>query len=227
MLEIKSTDRVTICGLPGTGKTTLAKYFGSLLEPRVLIYDPLSQYTGFPDECRYIPKSDSLQEFDGICRQLRAKGNITFLVEEAERYMGQGKPLGENTFDLINRGRNWGVGVFCVTRRVQRISKDFFDLCQHCFIFRIGLKSRGYIADMIGWDDTRKVMSLPVYHFLHYNVETEESAVHVLKLSGGAGRVETKEESEKQQVEEESVKKGRVEEKAPEQPEQQEEEREE
>ncbi|GAG86462.1 unnamed protein product, partial [marine sediment metagenome] len=72
--------------------------------PKAIIYDPLSQYDGFPDENRYIPKSDSLTEFDAVCRQLRMKGNITFIVEEAERYLGQGKPLGENAFDLINRG---------------------------------------------------------------------------------------------------------------------------
>ena len=181
-MQLKSTDRVTIAGLPGTGKTTLARYLAALCEPRVLIYDPLAQYDGFKDENRYIPKSDSLTEFDSVCRQLRMRGNVTFIVEEAERYLGQGKPLGENAFDLINRGRNWGVGIFAVTRRVQRLSKDFFDLCQHCFLFRCGLKSREYIADMIGWEDTRKIMSLQLYHFLHFNVETEESSVYVLKL---------------------------------------------
>lgn len=104
-LEMRSTDRTCLAGLPGTGKTTLAKYLGSLCMPNLIVYDPLSQYDGFPDENRYIPKSDSLSEFDGVCRTLRARGNCVFLIEEAERYLGQGKPLGENTFDLINRGR--------------------------------------------------------------------------------------------------------------------------
>jgi len=40
-MNIKSTDRVTMAGLPGTGKTTLAKYLASLCMSRVLIYDPL------------------------------------------------------------------------------------------------------------------------------------------------------------------------------------------
>lgn len=181
-IKVKSTDRVTLAGLPGTGKTTATKYLASLCMPNVLIYDPLAQYDGFPDANRYIPKSDSLSEFDTVCRQLRTRGNITFVIEEAERYLGQGKPLGENAFDLINRGRNWGVGIIAVTRRVQRISKDYFDLCQHCFFFRCGLKSREYIADMLGKDITRRIVTLPLFHFLHYNVETEETSVHVLKL---------------------------------------------
>lgn len=106
MLKISTADRVTVCGLPGTGKTTLAKYLASLVEPSVLIYDPLAQFGQFSDECRYIPRSDSLQEFDQVCRGLCARSNCTFFIEEAERYLGQGKPLGPYAFDLINRGRN-------------------------------------------------------------------------------------------------------------------------
>ena len=188
-IKFKADDRITIAGLPGTGKTTLAKYLGSLLVPHLLIYDPLAQYEGFPDECRYIPKSDSLEEFDGICRQLRAKGDTTFLIEESERYLGQGKPLHSNTFDLINRGRNWGVGVIAVTRRIQRLSKDYFDLCQRHFLFKCGLKSREYIAEMIGKDRLRDIMRLAEYHFLYYDINTETSSVHFLTL-GPTERVE-------------------------------------
>lgn len=129
-----------------------------------------------------MPKSDSLLEFDSVCRKLRQEGNITFIVEEAERYLGQGKPMGDNAFDLVNRGRNWGVGVFAVTRRIQRISKDFFDLCSHAFFFKCGLKSRDYIADMIGKENTRTIMRLEPFQFLHYNVQTEAATVHRLKL---------------------------------------------
>ena len=184
MIKMRATDRVTICGVPGTGKTTLAKYLCTLYEPDLLIYDPLAQYTGFPKECLYIPKSDSLTEFDSVCRQLCARSNLVFVIEEAERYLGQGKALGPFAFDLINRGRNWGVGVVAVTRRIQRLSKDFFDLCQHVFFFKCGLKSRDYIADMIGWRECQVINQLERFHFLHFNLETEETEEAVLIMEG-------------------------------------------
>ena len=183
-LRISRSDRICIAGLPGTGKTTLAKFLASLCYPNVLIYDPLDQYSGFESQCRYIPRSDSQAEFNSICRRLRAQSNVMFVVEECERYVGQGKPLGEDAFDLINRGRNWNVGIIAVTRRIQRLSKDYFDLCQHIFLFKCGLKSRGYLADMIGQAEANRVVRLPRYSFLYYNVETEESSVHRLRIEG-------------------------------------------
>lgn len=182
VLNLRSTDRITIAGLPGTGKTTLAKYLASLCEPHLLIYDPLGQYDTFPAECRYIPRTDELAEFEAVCRQLRARANLTFIIEECERYIGQNKPLGPNAFDLINRGRNWGIGIIGVTRRIQRVSKDFFDLCQHVLLYKCGLKSREYLTDMLDATYSRQVMKLKPYHFLHYSVEDEHAACYTLEL---------------------------------------------
>ena len=48
------------------------------------------------------------------------------------------------------------------------------------------------MADMIGWNLTRQIITLPQYHFLHFNVETEEHSIHVLKLEAGGERLEQK-----------------------------------
>jgi len=69
------------------------------------------------------------------------------------------------------------------------------------------LKMARICSGIVGCQDTRKVMPLPLYHFLHFNVETEESSVHVLKLGDakagvimkeGAGGKTTKEEQAKE-----------------------------
>jgi len=206
VIDLDPTDRITVAGLPGTGKTTLTRYladmFSSMEGTSLLIYDPLSQYVGFTPEEIYLPKSDSLAEFEGVCRRLCSVSNTMFVVEEAERYLGQDKRMGPYTFDFINRSRNWGCGIMAVTRRIQRLSKDFFDLCQHAFFFRCGLRSKDYIWDMIGREAALKVFSLPQYHFLYYSVETERYEVGTLVLST---RPHIDKEQEKVVVEERAV----------------------
>ncbi len=188
-LKVKRTDRVCISGLPGTGKTTLTRYLAHLAKPDLLIYDPLAQYTDFPSECVYVPRSNSQAEFDEQCKLLCARSNVLFIIEECERYIGQSQQTGYYAFDLINRGRNWGIGIIAVTRRIQRVSKDFFDLCQHVIFFRCGLKSREYISDMIGKEQMAKILSLQQYQFLYYNVDTEESRKAMLDLEIEQSRI--------------------------------------
>ena len=188
-MNLRSTDRTCVSGLPGTGKTTLVRYLATLAEPNLLIYDPLGQYLNeFPKECVYVPQSNSQQEFDNVCKRLCARSNVVFIVEECERYIGQGRELGPYAFDLVNRGRNWGIGIIAVTRRIQRISKDFFDLCQNVVFFKCGLKSREYISDLIGKEHLGTIMSLERFHFMYYNLETEESTIAHLQL-GGTSRI--------------------------------------
>lgn len=61
---------------------------------------------------------------------------------------------------------------------------------------------------MVGKDVVRQIMSLPQYHFLHYDIERENASVHVLKL----GRAVTKEDEVAKQEEEKGIREGRVEE---------------
>lgn len=202
MLALKSTDRICICGLPGTGKTVFCRWIASEIDalrrlgepPNILIIDPLNQYQQFPDECRYIPRQETPQELESICRRLYSRSNMTLIIEEAEQYLSQNRPILPYTSGLIRMGRNWGIGVVAVTRRIQDINKRFFDLAQHVFFFRCGFKSRDYIADMLGAEFVRPVANprvnttgytittLPPYHTLHFNLETEMAEIVTLKL---------------------------------------------
>ncbi len=195
-MEIKSTDRICVSGLPGTGKTYFLRYLASLAEPDILIIDPLDQYSMFPDKCRYVPKRETPQELEDICKSLFARANCTLIIEEAEQYLQQGRAMLPYTSGLIRMGRNWGIGIWATTRRIQDINKRFFDLAQHCFFFRCGLKSRDYIADMIGpefvypypnpkYNKTGYcVTTLPPFHALHFNLDDETAEIITLKLGG-------------------------------------------
>ena len=156
----------------------------------------------FPDELRYIPKRETPDELEAICKSLFARSNVTLIIEEAEQYLQQSRAMLQYTSGLIRMGRNWGIGIWATTRRIQDINKRFFDLAQHCFFFRCGLKSRDYIADMIGKEFVfpvaqpkynrtgYTVTTLPPYHCLHFNLEDESTEIVTLKMGGAREHIE-------------------------------------
>ena len=208
MLDINATDRLCITGLPRSGKTYMMRFLTTFPEPRIYIIDPLNQYEEFGDVGdvlaggkRWVPKQETPQELELICKKLYQVSNMTLIVEEAEQYFPQGRAMLPYTSGLIRMGRNWGIGIWATTRRIQDINKRFFDLAQHVIFFRCGLKSRDYIADLIGkeymyptltpkYNKTGHTLTtLPPFAFLHFNLETEEAEVLRLKL-GATPRLE-------------------------------------
>ncbi len=196
LIHIKSDDRIIISGLTGTGKTYLLRYFATQFEPDILIIDPLDQYSMFSDDLRYIPQRETPNELEEICKRLWARSNCTLIIEEAEQYLQQGRSMLPFTSGLIRMGRNWGIGIYATTRRIQDVAKRFFDLAQHAFFFQCGLQSREYIAKMIGNEFVYPypspkynrtgycIMTLPEFHFLHLDLRNETANVCVLKLKG-------------------------------------------
>lgn len=218
MIRVKSTDRITISGLSGSGKTTLARYLASFAEPDLIIIDALGQYFGdFPEQCIRYPKQMDPMFLEGIAKELWGQKNKVLLIEEAEQFMRQGKPLPEYTSGLVRMGRNWGIGIIAVTRRIQELSKEFFGHCQQVFFFKCDLKSREYIAELIGREFVypqvrcinnhtgKTINTLPWYCWLHYNLETEETEVAKLNIKTVRTHVETL-EGKKSEAGKETVK---------------------
>ena len=184
---LHTDDRVVIVGQPRTGKTTLLKYIASLMrKDRVVIIDPLDQYRGFMDEARIIPADrNPMEEFNDIAKQIMARGNVTLIVEEAQKYLPESGKIGPDTMAMLNRGRNYGIGVIASTQRIQTITKNIWDISSTVIFFRPGFQSRSYIKGMLPPEVYSKVISLPNRYFVYYSLETEDWGVGTLKIPGG------------------------------------------
>ena len=185
--KFKSDDRIAITGQPGTGKSVFTNYLASLIpEDRLLIIDPLDQYGNFPDACRIVPQDiDPVAEFNEIARQVMLKGDKTVFVEEAQRYMPEGEHIGKDTMAMINRGRNFGVGIVAISQRIQHINKNFWDVAQNIVFFRPGLKTRGrYLAEFVAPDAKAAIEHLPDHQFIYYSLRDDSWNKAILTFPG-------------------------------------------
>lgn len=194
-LRISSADRILIAGMPGQGKTWLLRWMCTLAEPNLIIVDPLNQYGAFGD-CQYIPRQETPAELEQIAKRLHHVENMTLVVEEAEQFIPQTRPMLPWTSSLARMGRNWGIGMWCSTRSIQEINKRFFDLCQHAFFFNCGMYSRDYIAHMVGkefmWETKTPrfnksgytLPTLPPHHFFDFDLVNQTAVVRTLTISG-------------------------------------------
>lgn len=137
---------MAVLGASGSGKSTFVKREISKGHPRLLIWDPLSEYDGahtskvheLLDALRkpkfravFRPSGDDkirLAQFDLICRAALAAGNLTFVVEELRFVTTPSRaPLGWAKVCLT--GRHKGLRVYGLSQRPASIDKDFLGNC--------------------------------------------------------------------------------------------------
>lgn len=168
--------RFVILGLPGSGKTVLAK---SLLNKSThhIVYDVLKEYDGF---YRYIPtKRNSREELTYFIQNFiikTFKPNL-FIIDEANRYMPpKPTPLPMGVSELNDWSRHMGISWGCIARRPVQFHSDIMELAHYLFIFVLkGKNDRAYLDCIIpGLGDT--VAELEQYHFA---VVTESREVYV------------------------------------------------
>ena len=165
--------RFTIFGLPGSGKTELAKYIIRSTD-KYVVYDPLGaniEHHDFDGYRRYVPKDrTSPNELSNFIRNtvIPNRRHIRlFVVDEANTYV-KPKPnrLPPGIQDLNDLSRHWGIAWGLIARRPSQFHTDVVELCHYLFVFMLpGKNDHRYLNSvMTGAGDA--VEKLEPFQFL-------------------------------------------------------------
>jgi ATPase family associated with various cellular activities (AAA) len=126
------TARVTIGGMTGAGKTTLAAAYARKAAPRErwIVIDPvgaLGEKLGMdyykvsgrePERCEKIIRRH-LDESE------RTGAGYLWLIDEMDLLCSSRDYCCDALYELVNQGRNWGNGVVALTRGTNELPKNF------------------------------------------------------------------------------------------------------
>lgn len=155
----------TVCGMKGTGKTTLEKVLLTKYQ-RVLVFDVNGEFPEFP---QYIPETDSPKELDKVAKAVWNEGNCLLLVSEAELYLPVNGTLPPNVFKITTRGRHRNIGMIADTRRIANLNKTVFGLSEHVFAFRHFAPTDVKYLNEFFTRDARELVNLPDFWYWHYH----------------------------------------------------------
>lgn len=187
-----------ICGMTGTGKTTLARYLLASCN-RVIVLDPKHEFSldGFRVNKNYSFPSPWQKEFRTILRPrvmnpeddsrmaeflLKAykRKNITIYCDElyviADSYPDTLAVLKMITIE----GRSKHVSVWSATQRPRNFPRVFMTESEIFFVFRLQSEDdRDYVAGYIGKETEEKI---PKFIFWYYRGEEENPRLLTLDL---------------------------------------------
>lgn len=189
---LKSSDRVFLVGVTGSGKSHLLR---SIIRTfcaqnvRVMLYDSEAEHDdleGFPGLTRYVPFDlDNLEEFEEICKTVWKGGNQVFAVENLDFYAPTMKPLPPVFKRLVGLGRKRGIGLVLTSRRIADVHKTPCSQCQHWFVFQTYLPGDvEYLTKFIG-ETALKAKDLRPWYFIHW----ERGTATLHSPIGGTGIV--------------------------------------
>lgn len=134
-MKLKQNEIVTVCGMPGMGKTELVKYELKRANYPFLIYDVNDEYTEFLQN-RYVPEGESVEEFSKVCLKVWEHGNILFVVDEAEQFFPEGKPFVAGAFQIVRRHKHQNIGLIAITRTLGELKKTVLKHSSKVIIFK-------------------------------------------------------------------------------------------
>lgn len=183
-----------IFGKRGSGKTLLAE---SMVRDRkrLFVYDTIGDYTNgviiedlpalkefwgkvYRGNFRIIYQPvDPEGDFDVVCRLVYECEDLTFLVEELDRYS---KPLTLSLpfKNIIQRGRHKNIELIGVTQRPHGIDKLLTSQAKEMFIFNTTEpRDVDYFKDTVGYPVVVKIAGLQEFEYVKYQDGSEQLEV--------------------------------------------------
>lgn len=190
-----------IFGKRGSGKTLLAQRLCRDCK-RIIIYDTIGEYIDgviienlqalkefwgkvYRGNFRIIYQPvDPEGDFDTVCRLVYECGDMTFLVEELDRYS---KPLTLSLpfKEIIQRGRHkvYNIELIGITQRPHGIDKLLTSQAKQMFIFNTTEpRDVDYFKDTIGYPVVVKIAALNEYEYVKYQDGSEQLEVGKEKI---------------------------------------------
>ena len=134
-LEVDVNQKIAILGKTGSGKSNLVKVLMTDILPdyKFVVLDAignLTEYDGQPNVDYHQTNPSDEADVDQIIYSALEKGDCMVVIDEVDRYNSK---KGTMLNELVNVGRNYGVGGIFAARRTASIDKDI--LANSAFIF--------------------------------------------------------------------------------------------
>jgi len=184
-IEVRAADKCAFVGVSGYGKTHLLISILNRFKAggtRVLVYDAEHerQYDYLDDKTRYRPKipvtydtakkfkQQIIREFDTVCGQVFAQGNMIFVMESLDMFADKYHEMPPAFYKLIHWGKKKRIGLMMTSRRIADCNKTALSQCKHWFVFYTYLPNDiKYLRDMIG-DTAEQAKSLEERYYIYW-----------------------------------------------------------
>ena len=188
-IEVKSNDRVFVCGRTGSGKSYLVKnlliprmtnyviydYKHEIEIPGAVIFNRIEDFRRQPNQHAiiYRTRSGTDEEFDALCKQVFYRGNNTLVLDETAYHCDTSKIMRHHGL-IMQLGRSKGVGIINCTQRPRAIHNNVISQCEHFFTFDlIQQTDRKKLAEFCGEELLNRAKE---YHFFYYHISREAPA---------------------------------------------------